>query len=233
VIILAETQEVPNRDRIVLAANELIKSIAFYYSAQTEFDTNNKPLAAYSTYYSLFHTAQFCLLVDCRIPMDEGDWLANDSMAARSRRWSTPLKHDKVITLLRSCAVADAKLVSTLETSRTLREFFSYGPKLIRNKPYGYFVYVNPYAELMKQMTDFIKSLREWYFGIPEILLKVRYDIDLTLLCIQLWGLKRLYLRTFEYPPDIQRKCNELVEQIVSSMENKYEFRINRIEIDR
>jgi len=162
--------EVETSDRVSIGSLELSKSIAYFCVSQSELKSGNKPLAAYAFYYSIFHAAQFRLIVEKKIAFESEEWIAEKPDVSSLMKWSTPWSHNSVLNKLKEFKI-EQDFIDLMENAKNLREFYSYGPKLIRNitRKTSYFVYLSEYQELAENIKRLVTKMEEWYTKVPQI----------------------------------------------------------------
>lgn len=224
--------KVETSDRVSIGSLELSKSIAYFCVSQIELKRGNKPLAAYSIYYSIFHAAQFRLIIEKKLPFKSEEWIAEKPDIASLMRWSTPWSHNYVLKKLKESKI-ERDFIDLMEDAKNLREFYSYGPKLIRNttKETSYFVYLSEYQELAENIKRMIIKMQEWFNKAPQIIKESLLEEEQAY-CVQfayyLWTGGGQYLNSFEFSPEISSLFKEMVEKIVSTLEKSCDFVMKR-----
>jgi len=63
---------------------------------------------------------------------------------------------------LKECEV-EQDFIDLMEDAKRLREFYSYGPKLIRNptEKIGYFVHLSEYQDIAKKIKEMITKMQD------------------------------------------------------------------------
>ena len=135
-------------DRVAIGSLELSKSLAYFCVAK-ELESKNQPLTAYSLYYSIFHAAQFRLLIEKKFAFETDKWIASSPEPSTLMKWATPWKHNQVLNKLKTSKI-ESDFIDLMENAKNLREFYSYGPKIIRNtkEKSSFFVYISEYKEI-------------------------------------------------------------------------------------
>jgi len=218
-------------DRVSIGALQLSKSIAYFAVSKKEFESGNKPLAAYSLYYSIFHAAQFRLIIEKELAFTPEEWIAEKPDISMLMKWATPWPHNQVLEKLKESKVEE-NFINLMEDAKNLREFYSYGPKLIRNTTdFGYFIHLSEYQQLAENIKKMIVKMQQWYNDVPQMI-KQSLEKQEQAYCFQFafyfWTAEGLYLRSFEFPLDIQSTCKRIVENIVSTLENSCAFVMKR-----
>ena len=62
-------------DRVAIGSLELSKSLAYFCVAK-EFGGKKSTITAYSLYYSIFHAAQFRLIIEKKLAFETDKWIA-------------------------------------------------------------------------------------------------------------------------------------------------------------
>jgi len=219
-------------DRVAIGSLELSKSIAYFCISQIELKRGNKPLAAYSIYYSIFHAAQFRLIIEKKLPFKSEEWIAERPDIASLMKWHTPWSHNYVLKKLKESKI-EQDFIDLMENAKKLREFYSYGPKLIRNTKdgVGYFVYLSEYQKLAENIKGMITKMQEWFNKVPQIIKESLLQEEQAY-CFQfayyLWTGGGQYLSSFEFSPEISSLFKEIVEKIVSALEKSCDFIMKR-----
>jgi uncharacterized protein (UPF0332 family) len=224
--------KVETSDRVSIGSLELSKSIAYFCVSQKELENGIKPLAAYSLYYSIFHAAQFRLIIEKKLAFKPKEWIAEKPDVSSLMKWSTPWSHNCVIKKLKKSGI-EQDFIDMMEDAKNLREFYSYGPKLVRNtaETISYFVYLSEYQDIAKNIKEMIIKMQEWYIRAPQII-KESLLKEGQAYCFQfayyLWTGGGQYLKSFEFSPDINSLFKEIVEKIVSTLEKSCSFVMKR-----
>lgn len=217
-------------DRVSIGSLELSKSIAYFCISQKELESGNKPLAAYSLYYSVFHAAQFRLIIEKKVAFTPGKWIAKKPEISSLMKWFTPWLHNHVLKKLKESTI-ERGFIDLMENAKNLREFYSYGPKIIRDttRKTSYFVYVSEYQELAVNIKGMIIKMQEWLNTVPKL---IRKSLEEQAHCFQfayfLWTGGGEYLKSFELPIDTNLAFKEIVEKIVNTLEKYCDFVMKR-----
>lgn len=226
------TLKVETSDRVSIGSLELSKSIAYFCVSEKEHKSKNRPLAAYSLYYSVFHAAQFRLLIEKKLAFKPEEWIAEKPDISSLMKWSTPWSHNQVLRKLKESKI-ERDFIDLMEDAKNLREFYSYGPKLIRNttKKTSYFIYLSEYQRLAENIKGMITKMEEWYAKVPQIV-KESLLKEEQAFCFQfayyLWTGGGQYLISFEFPPDTSLAFKKIVEKTVSTLEKSCNFVMKR-----
>ena len=223
--------EIEVSDRVSIGSLELSKSIAYFCVAK-ELESRNRPLAAYSLYYSIFHAAQFRLLIEKKLAFKPDEWIAERPDLPSLMKWSTPWSHKQVLNKLEESKI-ESHFIDLMENAKNLREFYSYGPKIIRNttEEISYFVYLSEYQEIAKNIEEMIIKMQKWYTKAPQIVKESLLEEEQAY-CFQfayyLWTGGGEYLKSFEFSPYTNSLFKEIVEKIVSTLEKSCGFFMKR-----
>jgi len=120
-----------------------------------------------------------------------------------------------------------------MEDAKNLREFYSYGPKLIRDttKKTSYFVHLSEYQESAKNIDGMIAKMGKWYAIVPHMVREALLKEEQAY-CVQfahfLWTGGGQYLTSFEFTPDIKLAFKGIVEKIVGKLEESCDFVMKR-----
>lgn len=219
-------------DRVSIGSLELSKSIAYFCVCEKENKSRNRPLAAYSLYYSTFHAAQFRLIIEKKLASEPEEWIAEKPDIMSLMKWSTPWSHNQVLRKLEE-SKTEQDFVDLMEDAKNLREFYSYGPKLIRDttKKNSYFVHLSEYQELAENIEGMITKMGKWYTMVPRIVKESLLEEEQAY-CVQfahfLWTGGGQYLMSFEFPPDTKLAFKGIVEKIASTLEESCAFVMKR-----
>jgi hypothetical protein len=219
-------------DRVSIGSLELSKSIAYFCVSKKEFESRNSPLAAYSLYYSVFHAAQFRLIIEKKVPFKPEEWIAEKPDILSLMKWSTPWSHRQILSKLKEVKI-EKDFIDLMENAINLREFYSYGPKLIRDtaQKTSYCVYLSEYQELAENIEEMIEKMEEWYIIVPQIVKKSLLKEEQAY-CFQfayyLWTGGGQYLISFNFPPDTNLAFKRIVEKTVSALEKICDFVMKR-----
>lgn len=221
-------------DRVSIGSLELSKSIAYFCVSKKEFESGNRPLAAYSLYYSVFHAAQFRLMIEKTVPFKPEEWIAEKPDISNLMEWSTPWSHKQILSKLEEAKI-EQDFIDLMENAKSLREFYSYGPKLIRDttQKTSYFVYLSEYQELAENVEEMIEKMEEWYIVVPQIVKKSLLKEE-PAYCFQfayyLWTGGGQYLISFNFPRDVNLAFKRIVEKTVNTLEKICDFVMKRNE---
>jgi len=221
---------VEESNRVAIGVTELTKSIVFYSNFLDELEKGNTLLFTYSLYYAYFHAAQYLLVTGYKTDINIDEWIAETPEDSKRNKWVTPWAHKEVIKKLRDFDV-DSEFIDLIEDSKNIREFYSYGPKIIRNKEEkGYYINILEHKEIEEEIKVMKTSLDAFYSSICKIINdSLDYD-HRAQFAIFLWTSMGLYLENVKLQKEIRTKCKEVVESIIDSIEKTNQLWIKRSE---